>query len=194
MEVVRDMSNIVIRPLEKSDYPKLELFCQACAQLDLKNNESFSSIKLDKIVMPYGQYFIALDGDKIYSFAGVHQLPELGPNAWRCLFRGAQLPGYTPTWSMNFFKSGIHFNYFLYEQIKFIQSYDAAAEFYISTNVDNPEAGSSSKLNNIMMPRLVKQGYVSLARENFMLYNTIQNVWKVNLNNYFTARREAMAC
>ena len=179
-----------IKKLTDDDLPALEIFCDKCKQLGWENNANFKSIKLDKIVMPYGQYFIALDHDKIYSFAGVHRLPELGPNAWRCLFRGAQLPGYTPTWSMNFFKSGIHFNYFLYEQIKFIQQIEPNAEFYISTNIDNPSAGSSSKLNRIMMPRLSKLGYVSLAKENFELYNTIQNVWKVNLDNYLEAREK----
>lgn len=180
-----------IKKLTNSDLPALEIFCNECKKLGWKNNDSIASIKLDKMVMPYGQYFIAVDGDKIYSFAGVHQLPELGQNAWRCLFRGAQLPGYTPTWSMNFFKSGIHFNYFLYEQIKFVQQINPDAEFYISTNVDNPDAGSSSRLNKIMMPRLARLGYVDLARENFVLYNTVQNVWKVNLTNYLKARQNS---
>ena len=40
--------------------------------------------------------FIGIDEskDKIFNLAGVHHLPEVSNNAWRCLFRGAQLPGY----------------------------------------------------------------------------------------------------
>ena len=177
-----------IRKLTEEDFPLLSLFCEECKTLGLKNNESFEAMKIDKIIMPYGQYFIAVKDNKLFSIAGVHQLPELGKNAYRCLFRGAQLPGYTPVWSMNIFNSGIHFAYFLYEQIKLIREINPESNFYISTNVDNPDAGSSSKLNSIMMPRLAKKGYWSLFKENMMLYNTLQNVWLVDVDTYLQER------
>lgn len=181
---------MVIRPLLESDRDALLIFCNECAELGWKNNQDFDAIKLDKIKMPYGQYFVATENNKIFSFAGVHKFPEIDNTAWRCLFRGAQLPRYAPSWSMNIFNSGIHFSYFLYEQIKFIQEIDPKAEFYITTNIDNESAGASSRLNKIMMPRLEGKGYVSLAKENFMLYNTLQNVWKVNIDNYMLARNK----
>lgn len=183
---------ILIKRLEEDDIPKLLIFCDKCKDIGLENNKDFVAIKLVEMVMPYGQFFIAIDvkSDIIFSLAGVHYLPEIGPNAWRCLFRGAQLPGYVPKWSMNIFESGIHFTYFLYEQIKFIQSIDDHAEFYISTNVDNKKAGSSSRLNKTMMPRLANLGYIDLYKENFELYYTLQNVWKINIDNYFKSRAE----
>jgi hypothetical protein len=185
--------NQVVRLLLDNDLPQLKEFCEHCRLLGLENNKDFTAIKLSEMTMPHGQFFIATDDDKIFSLAGIHKFLEVGPNAYRCLFRGAQLPGYTPQWSMDIFKSGIHFSYFLYAQIKFIQDTNPLAEFYISTNVDNPSAGSSSKLDKYMMPRLVKKGYCSLYRNNVTLYNTQQNIWKINVDNYLHARNQTFA-
>jgi len=146
------LGNLTFRPLVDSDRLALATFCVECEKLGYENNKSFESIKLDKMKMPYGQFFVGLDQDKIVTFAGVHHLPELGNNAWRCLFRGAQLPGYTPTWSINIFKSWIHLSHLLYYQIKLVQQLDPTAEFYISTNVDNKKAGVSSRLDKTIMP------------------------------------------
>ena len=61
--------------------------------------------------------------DIIFNLAGVHHLPEVSPNAWRCLFRGAQLPGYAVSKgiSKNMFKTGYQLAYVLPMQIEFIQ-------------------------------------------------------------------------
>lgn len=176
------------RKLEESDIPALQDFCDACKELEYVNNQSFEAIKLDKMKPPYGQFFIGIDKDKIFTIAGVHRLPEVSDRAWRCLFRGAQLPGYTPQWSMDIFKSGIHFSQFLYQQIKFVQEIDPDAEFYVSTNVDSNVGAKSSRMNNIMMPRIAKRGIWGLALENFMLFNVPQNLWKVNVQQYMEAR------
>jgi hypothetical protein len=182
------LGNLIFRPLLDSDLPALETFCNECAELGYENNKSFESIKLDKMKMPYGQFFVGLDKDKIVTFAGVHNFPELGNNAWRCLFRGAQLPGYTPAWSVNIFKSWIHLSHLLYYQVKLIQQLDSSAEFYISTNVDNKKAGVSSRLDKTIMPRLVKQGMFTLHSKDIILYNTLQNVWKLNTETYLRER------
>ena len=138
--------------------------------------------------MPYGQYFVGLDGDRFFTVAGVHKIDEVGLIGWRCLFRGAQLPGYTPKWSMNMYESGIQWSYLLYHQIKMVKELEPYANLYISTNVDNPSAGSSSRLNSVMMPRLTKQGYFELVAKNFTMYNTHQNLWKINVEKYMEDR------
>ena len=182
------LGNLTFRPLVDSDFPALSIFCTECEKLGYENNKSFESIKLDKMKMPYGQFFIGLDQDKIITFAGVHHLPELGNNAWRCLFRGAQLPGYTPTWSVNIFKSWIHLSHLMYYQIKLVQQIDPNADFYISTNVDKKKAGVSSRLDKTIMPKLVKQGIFTLHSKDTILYNTLQNIWKLNTETYLRER------
>lgn len=174
---------LLFKQLTSADTSAVEEFCKQCASLGYENNASLSAMKFSSAT-----FFGAFDQDKIVSLAGVHPLPEINERAWRCLFRGAQLPGYTPQWSMDIFKSGIHFSQFLYQQIKYVQTLDSAAEFYISTNVNNPKAGSSSRLHKTMMPRLAKQGYWDLVSPSIVLFNTEQSLWKVNVSNYMEAR------
>jgi hypothetical protein len=177
------LGKTIFKQLTNEDIPQIEKFCELCEKLGYENNNSLKAMKFDSAV-----FFGAFDNNELFSLAGVHKLPEIDEHAYRCLFRGAQLPRYTPQWSMNIFKSGIHFSQFLYRQIKFIQNIDSEAEFYISTNIHNPSAGASTRLNNVMMPRLAEKGYCSLAKENFQLYNTSQNLWKVNVIKYMEAR------
>jgi hypothetical protein len=184
--------NYKIVELTEDYYDKLEIFCELCSAMGYVNNSNFKNMKLEKMKMPYGKYYIAIDTDRdnIFSVAGVHQLHEIGPDSYRCLFRGAQLPGYTPSVSGNFFKHGIHFGYFLYAQIVETLNINPRAEFYISTNVDNQHAGKSSRINKRFMPMLEKIGYWELYKENFELYNTVQNIYKVNYEFYLQERRK----
>jgi hypothetical protein len=173
---------------DESDKEALAEFCRACFVLGYENNSSFKAMKIDT-----AQFFIGLDGDKIFTVAGIHRLPEVNEHAWRCLFRGAQLPGYTPAWSMDIFKSGIHFSQLLYRQIRLIQELDSNAEFYISTNVKSDTGAKSSRLNDIMMPRIAKMGIWDLHLADFMLYNVPQNLWKINVPVYMEAREQWLA-
>lgn len=177
------LGKLTFKLLTITDIPAVEQFCKECLLLGYENNSSLEAMKFHSAT-----FFAAYDQERIVSLAGVHPLPEVNEHAWRCLFRGAQLPGYTPQWSMNIFKSGIHFSQFLYRQIKYVESIDPNAEYYISTNIDNPKAGSSSRLHKTMMPRLSKQGYWDLVNPDIELYYTRQSLWKVNVSNYMTSR------
>jgi hypothetical protein len=174
---------LTFRLYKEADKTALEEFCHECALLGYENNASLKAMKLDQ-----AYFFIALDGNKIISVAGVHKLPEVNEHAWRCLFRGAQLHGYTPQWSLDIFKSGIHFSQFLYRQIKLVQDIDPQAEFYVSTNVKSNTGAKSSRLNDVMMPRIAKRGIWKLHLENFELYHVPQNLWKVNVAVYMGLR------
>jgi hypothetical protein len=165
------------------DIPQIEKFCQECSLLSYENNRSLEAMKFHSAT-----FFAAYDQERIVSIAGVHPLPEVNDRAWRCLFRGAQLPGYTPQWSMNIFKSGIHFSQFLYRQIKHVQDINSSAEFYISTNLKESTGAKSHRMNDIMMPRIAKMGIWTLHSENIMFYNVPQNLWKVNVQQYMEAR------
>ena len=131
--------------------------------------------------MPYGQYFIGYDSERecIWNLAGVHRLPELGSNTWRCLFRGAQLPGYALGTSKDFVKVSHHWRYFLPLQIRYIQAGYPDAEFIVTTNLNNTNAGKSDRLDKVVMPVLLAQGLVD-HRGTFELFNTEQNVWNIN--------------
>lgn len=171
--------------LSSEDISTVEQFCKECQKLGYENNASLKAMKFHSAT-----FFAAYDQKRIVSLAGVHQLPEVNNHAWRCLFRGAQLPGYTPQWSMNFFKSGIQFNQLLYRQIQYILPIDEKAEFYISTNVKSNTGAKSYRMNNVMMPHVAKTGVWHLHLENIILYNVPQNLWKIDVETYLKLRNE----
>jgi hypothetical protein len=173
------------KQLTDIDIPAIEDFCEQCRKLGWQNNSSLAAMKFDKAT-----FFAGFDEDKIVSLAGCHRLPEVNENAWRCLFRGAQLPGYTPEWSRNILKSAIGVSQLLYMQIKYIQEIENNYEIFISTNINSDTGGKSSRMNNVIMPMVAKQGYWDLYLENFMLNNVLQNIWKVNVPCYMSAREE----
>mgnify|MGYP000384881095 CR=1 FL=1 len=186
---VHGSHNLIARELLDSDTPQLIEFCKECEKLGWENNKDLNSIKLDKMQMPYGKFFVAVDKEKIVSIAGVHKFPEVTDNSYRCLFRGAQLPKYTPKFSMNMFMSGVQFTYLLYQQITLIQSIDPNAEFYITTNIDNNKAGASSRLDKTMMPRLQRQGIWELY-DTKVIYGIEQNIWRINVPEYLAQREK----
>lgn len=188
--VIPGKPNLEIRLLTEADHRDLDKFCIACAALGLENNKDSKAIKLDKMTMPYGQYFIGWDNDRdcIWNLAGVHHLPEFGNNVWRVLFRGAQLPGYALGTSRDFFSASYHWRYFLPLQIMFIQAGYPDADFVVTTNIKNSGAGKSDRLDKVVMPLLVEQGLAELIDSDYELFNTRQNVWRINIDSLISKK------
>lgn len=190
--------NLEIRLLHENDFSALELFCDKCKELGLKNNESFKAIKLDQMIMPYGQYFIGYDhdNDTIWNLAGIHRFPEISSNAWRCLFRGAQLPGYAlqGMLSKNMMKTSYQMTYILPMQIEFILSKFPDSEFFTSTNnLNNNDVPIKSQvLDQRVNPLLQRIGVFEKIYDNMIIYNTHQSVWKVHPDALFRERDKVL--
>lgn len=189
------MSNIVhgkliFRELIDSDLIKLQEFCDRCKELNYHNNIDLKAIKYDKMVMPYGKFYAGFDIEKdiIFTLAGIHRLPEINDKAWRCMFRGAQLKGYNYKFSKNMFDLNFHFSQILNLQITDILKDYPDSEFYVTTNILDDNNGTSSRMNKIMMPYVEKTNIWNLYQSDISLYNTRQNVYKINVNEYFNQR------
>lgn len=185
--LVEKHGKLIYRELLDTDLDKLQVFCDECKKLNYHNNVDFNAIKLDKMKMPYGKFFIGLDDDKIFTIAGVHQLHEIDELGYRCLFRGAQLPGYTPMSALKFYDI-IHFGQLLYLQIQYIRNINKNSNFYITTNIVDNNNGYSSRVNRVFMPRIEKLGIWSLYQSDVVLFNTRQNIYKINVEEYFRQR------
>jgi hypothetical protein len=187
LTTIHGKPNLRLKLLEYTDHDKLCVFCKECKELGFVNNQSFEAMKVEKTVMPYGQYFIGLDDDKIFTASGVHKFPEINDNSWRCNFRGAQLPGYN-TFSKNPFRSQIHFAYLMYYQIELIRSIYPDPEFYVTTNVSG--GVDSHRMNDVFMPLVENMGIWELAYPHMEIYHTKQNVWRINVKEYLRQRAE----
>jgi len=177
-------NNRSVVKLDNSDISLVEDFCIKCEELGLENNSSSTKMKWDTAT-----WFGAVDQGSIYSIAGYHKL-DIDDHSYRVLFRGAQLPGYNPKgFSKNVYANVVHWTYFLKEQIEEILSNDPKAKLYISTNIQkNTDAPSSHKLTSMMTPLLIKRNLLSLEYENIELFYTQQNLYRVNVEEYFKQR------
>jgi hypothetical protein len=177
------LRKIIFKKLEDPDLDKLKVFCAACEKLGYVNNSNFQNIKLNQMHMPYGQFFVGIDTEKdiIFTIGGVHQMFEINQHAWRCVFRGATLPGYTT--GVTGTRACYPLIYILNLQIDFILSHDANAKFYITTN-HSQEKGKSARMNNVYFPKMEKQGVISLEDNGFIYNHTLQRLWKINVDAY----------
>lgn len=168
------------------DRPLVQQFCNS---QNFSNNTTLDKMKWDWC-LEVGAWTIATDNEKIVSIAGVHPLPEVNTNAYRCLFRGAQLPGYTLGTGRDIFKTGIQLSYLLDFQIGWAVEKNLNAELYISTNINN-DGGKSKRMNDTMMPLLAKRGIWELDRQ-MELYNVPQNLWRINVYTYMEERNRSL--
>jgi hypothetical protein len=190
-------ANLIFRLLTESDYPKLQTFCDYFKEQNLKNNDSFQSLKIDKMKMPYGQYFIGYDTDKdcIWNISGIHHLPEIHEHAYRAYFRNAILPGYRmgDMLTRDLFKLSYTTSYILGMQIEFILKHDIQAEIFASSNNSNAKPfGRSQYIDVVIAPALGKRGVCSKAYDNFILFNTPQSIWKLNIDKYYSERLKSV--
>ena len=163
--------------------------------LDFCNSQNFSNnTSLEKMKWQWcldtGAWTVAIVDNKIVSIAGIHSLPEVSINAYRCLFRGAQLPGYTLGSGRDFFKTGIHFGHMLPMQMEWALAQNPNAELYISTNVNN-DGGKSKRANDVAAPLIAKRGVWHLE-QTIELYNVPQSLWRINVSKYYEERAKSL--
>lgn len=177
--------NLIYRLLDESDYFDLQVFCNKCNQLGYYNNKSFNAMHVAEMKLPFGAYHIGYDTDKeiIFNVAGIHHMPELHKNAYRILYRGACLPGYT-TGKMGL-KSSIQLVNIAPLQMSLMSSINPAAEFYTTTNNQKlPNNGKSFYLTQIYGPRLAKRGLLKLITKNFNYRGVDQVLWKIEKDRF----------
>jgi hypothetical protein len=182
MEQIRH-GKLLFRSLKNSDLEKLSVFCKSCKELGYANNSSFEVLKLSQMQMPYGKFFIGIDEEKdiIFNIAGIHKFSEINDHAYRALFRGSVLPGYTT--GRGLLKESWQFTVTLNQQINFILSLNENAEFFLTSN-KKQEHGKSEKIDQFFNPRAERAGIMNLVNNHFYYMNTEQRLWKINVNNY----------
>lgn len=175
------LGKLIFRSLTSDDKSAVEKFC--------KSQSYSNNVSLEKMKWEWCPFWCAaFDDDRIVSIAGSHQLPEISSNAFRLLFRGAQLPKYTLGTGRNLFKTGIHLSYLLPIQISWALEQNPKAELYISTNI-NDDGGKSQRMNNVIMPLLAKTGIWTLE-STINLYHVPQNLWRINIDKYYSERKK----
>lgn len=173
-----------IETIQDKHLDMLQVFCDKCKELGYENNSSLHAMKL-LWCKTQGEYWCAVNDKEIIAVAGCHPLPEVGPNAWRIMFRGCELPG------NDTFKglgkgdwNSITQREFIPLMIKHIHS----NELYITTNTTHEHSNGKASRNHRLMGLLAKQGILDNCGD-LVLYYTEQTLWRLNIAEY-TKRRE----
>lgn len=176
------LGKLTFRFATSEDQSLIEDFC--------KSQSYSNNITLKKMKWFYcleeGAWTIALENNKIVSLAGIHPLSKVDKNAYRCLFRGAQLPGYTLGVGRDIFKTGIQLSYLLPLQIQWALKQNQDAKLYISTNI-NDDGAKSQRMNNVIMPLMAKRGIWKLV-DTLELFDVKQNLWLLDVDRYMEER------
>lgn len=182
------LGKLTFRFATAGDAPLVQTFCDS---QNFSNNISLEKMKWDWC-LENGAWNLALADNTVVSIAGIHPLPEVSDNSYRCLFRGAQLPGYTLGTGRNVFNTSIHIGYFLFDQLLWGLDKNPQSKFYISTNI-NDDGGKSQKMNRVFGPHIQKKhGFLTPEKE-IMLYYVPQTLWAVDTERYFQERKKYLS-
>lgn len=175
---------MIITPITDELIPELEVFCKKAKELGYTNNASLKLMRYDWC-KENGEYYCAIEDDKIIAVAGCHTLPQLHEGAWRILFRGCELPGTSPYKGLNKGDwNSITQRDFIPKFINYCQS----KHLYISTNISNEHSGKALR-NHRLMSILANQkdAYLNYICD-MILFNTEQTIWELNIGKYLERR------
>ena len=161
-----------------SETPKLHDFIEKCNTLNYKNNNSLKSMKFQWCLDNGGAWYTTVDNDgNIISLSGIHPFRD----GYRALFRGVQL--YPRDAGLNKYHMQSHcFYYQLPYQIEFANG----SPVYITTNVTNDASGKMTRIDKTFH-HLQRVGLVDyIVQEE--IFNTLQNVWELNVEKYNAVR------
>ena len=174
---------MIITPIIDELIPELEIFCEKAKELKYENNSSLKAMKFDWC-KEQGEYFCAIKDNDIVAVAGCHPLPEVGPDAWRIMFRGCELP---QTDTFKGLGKGDWNSITQREMIPKFIDWCPSNQLYLTTNIDHEHSNGKASRNHRLMGLLAKQKILDKYGD-IELYHTAQTVWKLNIQEYTTRR------
>tara|TARA_B000000460_G_C21407806_1_gene345266 strand:- start:337 stop:816 length:480 start_codon:yes stop_codon:yes gene_type:complete len=153
------------RFLSISDTNIVESFCEECKKLGYSNNSSLQNMKWYwKDVKWVGTFKY----QNIISLSGIHPFLEMGENAFRIMFRGASLPGYSSTF-LNFKQVPLKIQYALL--------ISENPTFYVTFNISKNVGAKSYRMSKAIGRR---NDFTFVKKMNY--FNTMQEIWKYENN------------
>lgn len=152
-------------------------FIHTCDTLNYKNNNSLTALKFEWCLTQGGAWYATFHNDVIISMSGIHPFKD----GYRGLFRGVQL--YPRSIGINKYHMQSHC---FYDQLPLQLGFAATLPVYITTNIENDASGKMTRIDKTFH-HLAKVGVVNhVSKEE--LYNTLQNVWQLNVKRYNEVR------
>ena len=158
--------NVLNRWLECDDTHDIELFCIECKRLNYVNNSSLKAMKYLSADW-VGSYV----DDLLVSVSGVRFEPDIGENAYRVMYRGCTLPGYSQKFSRKIEETSLNWQH-ISLQVERINAKFNDAKFYMTSNI---EGGAKSYRLSKYMHNCSLVEYCGEQE----LFNTRQKIWRL---------------
>lgn len=160
------------------DTPELQAFIEKCNGLNYKNNNSLKAMKFQWCLDSGGAWYATVDDNsEIISLSGIHPFKD----GYRALFRGVQL--YPRDAGLNKYHMQSHC---FYDQLPYQIKFANGSPIYITTNITNDASGKMTRIDKTFR-HLQRVGLVDhITQEG--IFNTLQNVWKLNVGKYNAVR------
>ena len=148
------------------------------------NNASIKEMKLSWCKSQGGEFWCAINNNKIVAVAGCYPLKFISSNAWRIMYRGCELPYHDTFKGLG---KGDWNSITQREFIPIMINWCNSRELYITTNTTYDHSNGKAARNHKLMGLLAKQKILDNLGD-IMLHSTEQTLWKLNIDEY-TRRR-----
>ena len=171
----------------------VQAFCEACAAEGIENNSSLKAMKFGK----WGdleQWHMVYHGDKIIAISGSHYYPHFHQDCYRIMYRMATLKAYrgmaSAKMSLRKMQHNFCFRAIMPAQVDWALT-KGATEIIATTNSDVADGETMNKVHSHGRNRRPsgKTGWMTLIHKDALVYNTKQDIFRVNVRDFVTLEK-----
>lgn len=174
----------IVKIYSKKHIKDLKRFCKKCKKIGWYNNSSLTKLKYDETVRNGGGFFAIYENESITSIAGYQKFSYMQENGWRIFYRSATLPESNTNKTLHN-GTGPRGRAYIDKFIATLPNQN----LYVTTNIENNESKNITRYNrSLYLESKRANSYIEFVTE-AILYNTKQNIWKLNIEKYLDKTR-----
>jgi hypothetical protein len=180
-----------LHKVDEENLKDFKEFLSICESDGSVNNSSLSKLKFGKWGKEEAWWFIKTDG-KIVSMSGSHYLPQVSPNCYMIGYRAYTLKKWRGTCcSTKDHRMLNEFHHGAIQPFAVDWAKSRGADTIVTTintsknNVPDPN-NLDYKMYRVARIMFAKKGKYTLLHTNYPLYNSYQDIWKLNYRDFKT--------
>ena len=172
----------------------VQTFCEACAAEGIENNSSLKAMKFGK----WGdleQWHMVYHGDKIIAISGSHYYPHFHKDCYRIMYRMATLKAYrgmaSAKMSLRKMQHNFCFRAIMPAQVDWALTKGATEIIATANSPEFDNGGVMDKVHSHARNRRPngKTGWMTLIHKDASVYNTKQDIFRVNVRDFATQEK-----
>lgn len=185
--------NFSVHKVSEKNIKELKIFLEECKNEGSENNKSLLSLKFGKWGDEESWWYVKnIESNKIVSMSGAHHLPHISPNCYMIGYRAYTLIDWRGTSSPT--KDHRMLNEFHHRCIQpfAVDWAKSRGADTIITTINTSENAVPDpnnldyKMYRVARVMFAKKNKYTLLHTNFPLYNSYQDIWKLNYRDFNT--------